>query len=193
MRRWPTVWIALGLAALPLLTSACGLQRSGAGPSVPSVPSVDAAADAEGRRHATEATASAAGRTASADPCALLSPSARSSAGLTKVGTPTTVGDARACDYTEPGGYGVTITIDERAGLADLRVAPRRVRDLRIGQREALLVADERADDGTCAVLLAMGESGSVHVDVSSADFRDTARACARATTVAELIEPELK
>lgn len=187
MRRWPTVLIALGLVALPLpLASACGRQHSGATPPVSSVSSVGAAG-------APRATPSAAPRTGSADPCALLSPAARSSAGLTTVGTQTTVGEARACDYTEPGGHGVTITIDERAGLADLRSAPRQARELRIGQREALLVADERADDGTCAVLLALAESSSVHVDVSSADFRGTEQACERATTVAELIEPELR
>lgn len=41
--------------------------------------------------------------------------------------------------------------------------------------------------------VLGLGRSTTVHVDVSRADFSGTEQACARATTVAELIEPELR
>lgn len=41
--------------------------------------------------------------------------------------------------------------------------------------------------------VVGLGRSMTVHVDVSRADFSGTEQACARATTVAELIEPELR
>ncbi|PRX51134.1 uncharacterized protein DUF3558 [Prauserella shujinwangii] len=123
-------------------------------------------------------------------PCDLLSPSERSRVGLTVPGTETTIGEARACDFTEPGAFGVTITVDERSGLGE--AAPERARRTWIGGHEAARVADEAADDGTCAVLLAVGVAASVQVDVSNAGFRGTEQACARADTVARLIEPDL-
>lgn len=180
MRARATALLVLGLAALTL-ASGCG-QRGDASASA-------AGSAAQGPPVGTGERSPTAEST---DPCALLSPAARSSAGLTVVGTRKHVAGARACDYTEPGGPGVLITVDERAGLADLRLSEERTRRIRIGRHEALRVADFRADDGTCAVLLGLGESASLHIDVSSADFKGTEQACARATTVAELIEPEL-
>ncbi|MBK1788621.1 DUF3558 family protein [Prauserella cavernicola] len=130
---------------------------------------------------------------AAADPCGLLSPAERSTAGLTSPGEPKSIGGAQACDYTETGSHGVTITLDETSGLDELRTGENEsAEELRIGTHDALRVADAEADDGTCAVLLAAGESASVHVDVSNTNFTGTAEACTRADTVAELIEPKL-
>lgn len=130
---------------------------------------------------------------AALDPCGLLSPAERSTAGLTTTGEQKSLGGARACDYTEPGSYGVTITIDETSGLAALRTGQEGTAEqVRIGAHDALRVADHEADDGTCAVLLGTGESASVHVDVTNTNFTGTAEACTRADTVAGLIEPKL-
>ncbi|MFF5992128.1 DUF3558 domain-containing protein [Prauserella flavalba] len=130
---------------------------------------------------------------AALDPCGLLTPAERSTAGLTSTGEQKSLGGARACDYTEPGSYGVTITIDETSGLADLRTEEEGTAEqVRIGAHDALRVADHDADDGTCAVLLGTGESASVHVDVTNTNFTGTAQACTRADTVAGLIEPKL-
>ncbi len=52
--------------------------------------------------------------------------------------------------------------------------------------------ADKKAADGTCAVLLGMGEKASVQIDVSNTNFTDTPLACERAVTVAGLAEPKL-
>ncbi|MEV6903583.1 DUF3558 family protein [Amycolatopsis sp. NPDC051372] len=126
------------------------------------------------------------------DPCALLSPSDRSSAGLTELGKPKTIGPARACDWTVPSTFGVTVTLDETAGLANLDVSHGTRTNKKVGAHQALQVADKKAAAGTCAVLLGVGESASVQVDVSNASFSDTTLACSRAATVAGLVEPKL-
>lgn len=125
-------------------------------------------------------------------PCELLSPAERSTAGLTVLGSEKSVGSARACDWTEPGVFGLTITVDEKSALTELEVEPGTAEQAEFEGREALRIADESADDGTCAVLLAAGDSGSVHVDVSNTTFTDTAQACDRADTVAGLIASKL-
>jgi hypothetical protein len=55
-----------------------------------------------------------------------------------------------------------------------------------------LKVADKKAADGTCAVLLGVGDGASVQIDVSNTGFSDTPLACRRAGTVAGLVEPKL-
>jgi hypothetical protein len=126
------------------------------------------------------------------DPCELLTPAERSTAGLTSLGIAKDIGPTRACDWNEPGAFGLTVTLDGQEGLSDLRVPDEDAEPSTIGGRDALVVADERADNGTCAVLLAAGDSASVHVDVSNTSFTDTDLACDRARTVAELIGPKL-
>ncbi|SFQ06960.1 Protein of unknown function [Amycolatopsis arida] len=125
-------------------------------------------------------------------PCTLLGPTERSTAGLTSPGQEITIGVARGCDWAETGTFGVTITVDTTSGLADLAVRRAHTTEDTVGDRAALRVADPKADDGTCAVLLAAGDGASVHVDVTNADFTDTASACRRASTIAELIGPKL-
>ncbi|MBB3051310.1 hypothetical protein FHS23_002333 [Prauserella isguenensis] len=128
---------------------------------------------------------------AETDPCAWLTPAERSTAGLAVPGERRTVGSVPACDYTEQGAGGVTVTFDTTSALADLR-PDGEATPLRIAGREAQRVADPVADDGTCTVLLAAGSTSSVHIDVSTADFRGTRESCERASTVAELIAPDL-
>jgi hypothetical protein len=129
---------------------------------------------------------------ASLEPCALLSPVDRSTAGLTSPGEDKTIGASRACDWTEPGSFGVTITLDGSSGLSGLSVAKGTSRRIKVGKRAALQVADKKAADGTCAVLLGVGDSASAQVDVSNTSFTGTDLACRRAGTVAGLIEPKL-
>lgn len=99
-----------------------------------------------------------------------------------------------ACDYVEPGAFGVTVTVDGHTDLEAVRSRAPQAEELRVGSAPALLVTDRHADDGTCSVSLSAGRPGvsTVHIDVTTADFQDTAQACTRATTVAELIEPEV-
>lgn len=120
-------------------------------------------------------------------PCDLLSSVDRSSAGLTSLGKDKTIGTARACDWTESGMFGLTITLDDTAAVSDLKVDGGK--PLTVGRRQATKVS---GGDGACAVLLPAGEKASVQVDVTNTNFRDANLACRRATTVAQLIEPKL-
>ncbi|MBN6037934.1 DUF3558 family protein [Amycolatopsis sp. 195334CR] len=126
------------------------------------------------------------------DPCTLLTSAERSTAGLTSVGEPKAIGSARTCDWTEPGTFGLAISVDGSKGLTDLRTEKKTAKQIKVGAREALKVADPKADDGTCAVLLGAGESASVQIDVSNTNFTGTEAACARADKVAGLVEPKL-
>jgi hypothetical protein len=132
------------------------------------------------------------GTLAALDPCTLLSPQDRSAAGVSVLGKAKDIAGARACDWTVPASFGVTVTLDERNGLADLAVAKKTATKTTVGAHPALRVSDKKAADGTCAVLLGVGDSGSVQVDVSNTGFTDTALACRRAATVAGLVEPKL-
>ncbi|MBB2935444.1 hypothetical protein FHX82_002498 [Amycolatopsis bartoniae] len=123
-------------------------------------------------------------------PCDLLTSVDRSTAGLTSLGKAKTIGTARACDWTETGLFGLTITLDDTTSLADLRTG--KGKQLTVGRHQAFEAVDRSAGDGTCAVLLDAGRSASAQVDVSNANFRDTDLACRRAETVAQLIEPKL-
>ncbi|GLY39166.1 hypothetical protein Amsp01_051900 [Amycolatopsis sp. NBRC 101858] len=129
---------------------------------------------------------------AAIDPCALLGPQDRSAAGVGVLGKPKEIAGARACDWTVPGTFGVTVTLSETDGLADLEVAKKTATKTKVGTHPALQVADKKAADGTCAVLLGVGDAASVQIDVSNTGFSDTPLACRRAGTVAGLVEPKL-
>lgn len=174
-----------------VLATGCGQAAGGSGPSG------DAGSDSGGPPPSSSPAPSSPSASASGssdvDPCAWLTPADRSTAGLAEPGQRRDVGGAPACDYTESGAGGVTITVDDTSGLSDLDTgAEGDVERTRIAGRDAARVADRQADDGTCAVLLGTGPGSSVHVDVSTADFSGTDASCTRATTVAELIAPEL-
>ncbi|MFI0801965.1 DUF3558 domain-containing protein [Amycolatopsis lurida] len=170
---------ALGVFAL-LTVSACGQGAAGQAPA-PSMKAVHGGA-----------SAAATVPPAVLDPCALLGPQDRSTAGVNVLGVAKEINGARACDWTVPATFGVTITVDERNGLKDLEVARKTATKTKVGGRDALKVADKKAADGTCAVLLGMGEKASVQIDVSNTNFTDTPLACERAMTVAGLAEPKL-
>lgn len=163
------------------LLAACGQKQQAAAEH----PSVSAAS-------VTPTTQAGPGTLGALDPCALLSPMDRSTAGVSVIGKPKTIADARACDWTVPGTFGVTVTLDDESGLADLEVAKKTATRTKVGAHPALQVADKKAADGTCAVLLGVGDSASVQIDVSNTNFSDTSLACRRAGTVAGLVEPKL-
>ncbi|MFI7121358.1 DUF3558 domain-containing protein [Amycolatopsis sp. NPDC049868] len=173
-----------GLSALGVLivltVSACGQGAAGQAPA-PSMETVS-----------TGGSAAVTVPPAVLDPCALLDPKDRSTAGINVLGVAKEINGARACDWTVPATFGVTITVDEKNGLTDLEVARKTATKTKVGGRDALKVADKKAADGTCAVLLGMGEKASVQIDVSNTNFTDTPLACERAVTVAGLAEPKL-
>ncbi|EIE99697.1 DUF3558 family protein [Saccharomonospora glauca] len=180
------------VVGLLVATAGCGVSERG----------LEAAADAKGGEDpegvnsapTTVPTTRSSPGEAELDPCALLDARDRSSVGLTSPGEPITVAGSLACDYVEPGSFGVTVTVDDHTDLAAIRARTPEAEELRVGATPALLIADRAVDDGTCSVSLAAESPGvrTIHIDVTTADFRDTERACTRATTVAELIEPEV-
>lgn len=170
------------IPAVLLLAAACGAQ--------PAASVGHASAEAPGPA-VPPPSASATGL-AALDPCALLSPQDRSAAGVTVLGRPKDIAGARACDWTVPGTFGVTVTFDEKHGLAALDVTKKNATKTTVGTHPALKVADKKAADGTCAVLLGVGAGASVQIDVSNTAFSDTPLACRRAGTVAGLVEPKL-
>lgn len=176
----PRRWMALALL-LPL--AACGQQP--ARPATAGHTSASASA-------AVEPPPVAWTGLAAMDPCALLSPQDRSTAGIGVIGKPKEIAGARACDWSVPGTFGVTVTLSDTDGLADLEVAKKTATKTKVGAHPALQVADKKAADGTCAVLLGVGDAASVQIDVSNTGFSDTPLACRRAGTVAGLVEPKL-
>lgn len=170
--RWGPV---AGVAASLLFLAACGrapaAPRASSAPPPPSSP--------------PSSTASL----AALDPCALLSPEDRSTSGITALGKAKTIGEARACDWTVPSTYGVTVTLDEANGLANLDVSSGKRTAKTVGTHRAMQVTGRH---GTCAVLLSVGGSSSVQVDVSNANFADVPLACSRAGSVAGLVEHKL-
>ncbi|WP_153034460.1 DUF3558 family protein [Amycolatopsis sp. YIM 10] len=184
------------LLLLPALALLAGLTACGQGGQAASGENTANTANTENTgQTAPRAPAAPSGPPASQgglDPCALLTSAERSKAGLTSVGEPKAIGSARTCDWTEPGTFGLAISVDESKGLTDLRTEKKTARQIKVGAREALKVADPKADDGTCAVLLGAGESASVQIDVSNTNFTGTEAACARADKVAGLVEPKL-
>ena len=125
-------------------------------------------------------------------PCELLSATDRSTAGLTSLGEEKTIGTTRACDWTEPATFGVTVTLADATPLRELKIDRGTGRRVTVGEHTGFRVADRSAGDGTCAVLLEVGEASSVQVDITNAGFDDTPLACDRADTIAQLIEPKL-
>lgn len=177
--RLPLLTVLGALAVLSV--SACGQGVTGQA----RIPPADGGSPAP-------ATSSPVSAEKALDPCSLLGPQDRSTAGLNVLGVPKEINGARACDWTVPATFGVTITVDERNGLADLEVARRTATRTKVGGHDALKVADRKAADGTCAVLIGTGEKSSVQIDVSNTNFTDTPLACERAVTVAGLAEPKL-
>ncbi|MBN9741618.1 DUF3558 domain-containing protein [Amycolatopsis sp. A1MSW2902] len=152
------------------------------------MPGLSHAAPADGGPPAPPPSSSAPSL-AKLDPCTLLSPQDRSSAGLTGQGKPKTIGEARACDWTVPSTFGVTVTLDETNGLANLDLSDGKRTKKEVGSHQAVQVSGRR---GTCAVLLDVGGAQSVQVDVNNANFADSDLACSRAGDVAGLVEPKL-
>jgi hypothetical protein len=202
VRRWGPVPVACRVRRWGLVPVACGVRRWGAVPALvlllaacgqhPARPATAGHASAHATGPALPPPLAAPASLATIDPCGLLSPQDRSTAGLSVLGRPKDIDGARACDWTVPGTFGVTVTLDEKHGLAALDVAKKAATRTEVGTHPALQVADKKAADGTCAVLLGVGQAASVQVDVSNTGFSDTPLACRRAGTVAGLLEPKL-
>lgn len=127
---------------------------------------------------------------AAIEACDLLTAQETSSLGIRPQGRAETVLGLRRCDWTTPGGGGVSTSINDRRGIDKLNLADASsVTDIRIGRHQAKR-ALEGSGPGYCQVVFAVGDTANV--SVLALYLNDTARACAVADRAAALVEPKL-
>lgn len=127
---------------------------------------------------------------AAIEACDLLTAQEAGSLGMRPQGRAETVLGLRRCDWTTPGGGGVSTGINERRGIDKLNLADASsVTDIRIGRHQAKR-ALEGSGPGYCQVVFAVGDTANV--SVLALYLNDTARACAVADRAAALVEPKL-
>jgi hypothetical protein len=122
--------------------------------------------------------------------CDLLTAQDAISLGLRPQGETDKILGLRRCDWTIPGGDGVSTSIDEKGGINELNLAgASSVTDVTIGRHRAKR-AVEGSGPGYCDVFFAVGDTASV--GVTALYLNDTGRACAVADQAAVLVEPKL-
>ncbi|HKR48826.1 MAG TPA: DUF3558 family protein [Pseudonocardiaceae bacterium] len=127
---------------------------------------------------------------ATIEACALLTAQEASSLGMRPRGEAEEVRGLRRCDWTTPGGGGVSTSINERLGLSGVNFDDASsVTDVRIGRHQAKRALDG-IGPGYCDVDFAIGDTANVSV---LALYRnDTARACDVVDRAAVLVESKL-
>ncbi|MGH3911156.1 MAG: DUF3558 family protein [Pseudonocardiaceae bacterium] len=122
--------------------------------------------------------------------CDLLTPEEVTSLGMRPHGRPESVVGLRRCDWSIPGGDGVSTAIDEEGGIDDFNFADASsVTEATIGRHTAKR-AVETSGPGYCGVHFAVG--GTASVSVTALYLNDTSRACAAADQAAAFVEPKL-
>jgi hypothetical protein len=127
---------------------------------------------------------------AAIEACALLTAQEASSLGMRPQGRAEKILGLRRCDWTTPGGGGVSTGINENRGIDRLNFSDASsVTDVRIGRHKAKRALDS-SKPGYCEIVFAVGDTANV--SVLTLYTNDTARACAVADRAAVLVEPKL-
>jgi Protein of unknown function (DUF3558) len=122
--------------------------------------------------------------------CDLLTAQEASSLGMRPQGEAEEVVGLRRCDWTTPGGGGVSTGINEHRGVEELNLADgSSVTDVRIGRHRAKRALDG-SKPGYCEIIFAVGDTANV--SVLALYLNDTARACAVTDRAAVLVESKL-
>jgi hypothetical protein len=122
--------------------------------------------------------------------CDLLTAQEASSLGMRPQGEAEEIIGLRRCDWTTPGGGGVSTGINEHRGIEGLNLADASsVTDVRIGRHQAKR-ALETSGPGYCQIVFAVGDTANV--SVLTLYLNDTARACAVTDRAAVLVESKL-
>jgi len=174
------------LAVLVLVLAAVGCSVSDAGNPV-GQPGTSVAASS---RASPPPSASPPTGLAAIEACDLLTVQEASSLGLSPQGSADKLGGLRICDWSTPGGDGISATIDEEDGIDGLNLSDASsVIDVMIG-RHRVKRAVETSGPGYCNVYFAIGDTASVIVQALY--LNDTPTACSVADQAAALIEPKL-
>jgi uncharacterized protein DUF3558 len=127
---------------------------------------------------------------AAIEACDLLTAQEAGSLGVRPQGRAEKILGLRRCDWTTPGGGGVSTGINEHHGIDGLNLADASsVTDVRIGRHRAKR-ALEGSGPGYCQTIFAV--SDTANVSVLALYLNDTARACSVADRAAALVEPKL-
>ncbi|MBV9142944.1 MAG: DUF3558 domain-containing protein [Pseudonocardiales bacterium] len=173
-----------GVAALVLLLAGCSAPQVGSparapGPSAPLVP------PASPPPTVTPPTGLAA-----LQACDLLTAQEASSLGMRPQGRAEEILGLRRCDWTTPGGGGVSTSINEKLGIDGLNLTDAsRITDVTIGRHRAKRALDG-IGPGYCEIDLAVGDTANV--SVLALYLNDTARACAVTDRAAVFVESKL-
>ncbi len=178
--------IRTGIAALVLVVvvASCAVPQAGipAREPGPSGPPLSPAS--------TLPTVASPAGLAEIEACDLLTAQEASSLGMRPQGRAEKILHLRRCDWTTPGGGGVTTGINERLGIDGLNLADASsVTDVRIGRHQAKRALDG-IGRGYCEIDFAVGDTANV--SVLAMYLNDTARACAVADQAAVLVESKL-
>jgi hypothetical protein len=96
----------------------------------------------------------------------------------------------RRCDWTAPGGGGISTKINEKLGIDKRNLSDASsVTEVRIGRHRATRALDG-IGPGYCEIAFAVGDTANV--SVQALYIRDTPRACAVADRAAVLVESKL-
>ncbi|MGH3807346.1 MAG: DUF3558 family protein [Pseudonocardiaceae bacterium] len=170
--------------ALVMLVASCSAPRADNPPPEPG-PSGPPASSAS----PLPAVASPTGL-AAIEACDLLNAQEAGSLGMRPQGRAENILGLRRCDWTTPGGDGVSTSINENRGIDGLNLADASsVTDVTIGRHQAKR-ALEGSGPGYCETIFAVGDAANV--SVLALYLNDTTRACSVADRAAVLIESKL-
>ena len=125
------------------------------------------------------------------EPCELLSQTELDDLGIAG-GEEADFGDSPGCEWAKTGDFGILVglNLDIGADEADLQGAT--PKPISVGSHDGFRVEAQGGFEGSCAVLVVTSESSFVDISATANGGGDTSKACAKATDVAELIEPKL-
>lgn len=101
-------------------------------------------------------------------------------------------GDSPGCEWAKTGDFGILVglNLDVGADEADLQGAT--PVPISVGSHDGFRVEAQGGFEGSCAVLVVTSQSSFVDISATANGGGDTSKACAKATDVAELVEPKL-
>ena len=170
-------------------TVACSTETGGR--AVPDSTGAATTTPEESTSDSVEPTSETNGDLAAVDPCDLLTPSMKTTLGVTGEPQPEKTPSAELCQWSVDKGsiadsftYGIAVF--PRAGI-DKVVAVGEKKEITVGSRKA--IESLRAGGAVCAISIEVTPTSRVDVQASGGDG---AALCAPALEAAELVEPEL-